>query len=160
MTGSDAVDDGGTVPAEPPLEEVFARLRDRAERFRAWLDQLRAGDPAFAEASILYPSDMSEWQSAVYLLTGCREAWAALGAPVLAERSIAPVIHELERPRRAWSSSEHAVMEWAAHFWDVDRHAARFPYSLERFYFYRWITALHLRQRMPQDLTGGGEVSG
>jgi hypothetical protein len=149
MTTSNATPDGGAVPAEDAIEDTVARSRDRAEQFSVWLEHLRVGDPIFAEASILYPSDMSEWQSAVYLLTGCQSAWVALGAAVLAERSLAPVIHELERPRRAWSSSERAVMTWAAHFWDIDRHPAKFPYSFEQFYFYRLITALHLRQRIP-----------
>ena len=77
----------------------------------------------------------------------------AVGGVVLAEHSIGPVVGELEHPRRAWRSSQEAVMQWAAHFWDVNRHPAKFPYSFEQFYFYRWITALHLRQRIPPALT-------
>lgn len=56
-------------PDDDPIGEILARSRERAERFGRSLDQLRSGDPAFAEASGSYPSDMSEWQSAVYLLT-------------------------------------------------------------------------------------------
>lgn len=41
--------------------------------------QLRSGDPTFAEASARYPDHMSEWQAAVYLLTGSDVVWAALG---------------------------------------------------------------------------------
>src|SRR5437899_12681268 len=108
-------------PDDDPLEEIFARARDRVDRFQLWLERLRSGDPAFAEASALYPPDMSEWQSAVYLLTGCEEVWGELGADVVAARSIAPVLRELEQPRRPWASSENAVMQWACHFWDGDR---------------------------------------
>jgi hypothetical protein len=38
-----------TDPDDDPIEEILARSRDRAERFQAWLEQLRAGDPTFAE---------------------------------------------------------------------------------------------------------------
>ena len=44
---------------DDPLEEVFARARDRAERFELSLGHLRSGGPAFAEASALYPWDMA-----------------------------------------------------------------------------------------------------
>jgi hypothetical protein len=124
-------------PDEDPVEEILARSREPDDRFGRWLEHLRSGDPAFAEASGSYPSDMSEWQSAVYLLTGCDQVWVVVGRAVLADRSIAPAIHELENPRRAWAASEDAVMAWAAHFWDVDRHAAKFPYVFESFLFQR-----------------------
>jgi hypothetical protein len=136
-----------------PLEEGLARAREREERFGAWLERLRASEPAFAEASALYPADMGEWQSAVYLLSGCGEVWTRVGAAVCEERSLAPVISELEDPSRAWSSSEEAVMRWAVHFWDVDRRPTKFPYTFEPFYFHRWITALHLRQSLLPALT-------
>ena len=75
-----------------PIEEVLALLtRPRSQDSSAGSKQLRSGDPAFAEASILHPGDMSEWQATVYLLTGCEEVSAALGGSVLADRSIAPV---------------------------------------------------------------------
>ncbi len=45
-----------------------------------FIERLRAQDPAFAEASVLYPDDMGEWQAAVYLLTGCDPLWRVLGA--------------------------------------------------------------------------------
>jgi hypothetical protein len=70
-----------------------------------------------------------------------------------------PVMRELEQPRRAWSSSEDAAMRWAVHFWDVDRRPARFPYGFEQFYFYRWVTALHLRQRIPPALIITGDAA-
>ena len=38
-----------------PLEELFARACDRAERFELSLGHGRSGGPAFAEASALYP---------------------------------------------------------------------------------------------------------
>ena len=142
-----------------PLEDALARSRDRAQQCNVWLDRLRAGDPAFAEASLLYPADMGEWQAAVYLLTGCDQVWFALAQDVLRNVSIAPFITELEDRRRAWSSSEEAVMRWAAHFWDVDRWPAQFPYVFETYYFHRWIGACHLYRRFTPALAGyaGGE---
>lgn len=110
-----------------------------------FIDRLRAEDPAFAEASVPYEDDMGEWQSAVYLLTGCEPIWRALGSAVVAERSMVPVLDEVENPRRAWSGSEDEVMTWAAHFWDLRRHPASFPATFQGFLFDRWITALHLR---------------
>jgi hypothetical protein len=68
----------------------------------------------------------------VYLLTGCDQVWRALGATVLADRSIRAVLAEVEDRRRPWSSSATAVMQWAAHFWNVDRLSVKFPYVFER----------------------------
>jgi hypothetical protein len=65
-------------PDDDPVDEILARSRDRAERYAIWLTHLRSGDPAFGEASALYPPDMSEWQSAVYLLTGNDGVWGEL----------------------------------------------------------------------------------
>jgi hypothetical protein len=138
---------------DDPIEDLITRSRERAHHFRAWLEQLRAGDPAFADASMLYPDDMGEWQAAVYLLTGCQEVWHALAHDVLGDVSIGPVIDELERPRRPWSGSENTVMLWAAHFWDVDRWPARFPYVFETYYFHRWTSACHLHKKIPPALT-------
>lgn len=59
----------------------MARSRCRCVRFDAFLDQLRTGDPTFAEASALYPNDMGECQAAAYLLTGCDAVWRAGGSP-------------------------------------------------------------------------------
>lgn len=111
-----------------------------------FIDQLSARDPAFAEASVLHPDDMGEWQAAVYLLTGCEPVWRALGAAVMAERSMAPVISEIENARRAWSASETEVMDWAAHFWEFRRHRADFPFAFGDPLFDRWVAALHLRK--------------
>jgi len=110
-----------------------------------FIDRLRAQDPAFAEASVLYPDDMGEWQAAVYLLTGCGPVWRVLGAGAMAERSMAPVISEIETPRRPWSASEDEVMAWAAHFWELRRYPAKFPSTFQSSLFERWIAALHLR---------------
>ena len=141
-------------PDDDPLEDALARARDRAERYGVWLEHLRGGDPAFAEASALYPPDMSEWQSAVYLLTGNDGVWGELGGRVMQERSIGPVTQELESPRRPWASSQDAVMRWAAHFWDVDRWPAKFPSTCSsRSSSTGWVTACHLRQRIPPALT-------
>jgi hypothetical protein len=32
-------------PRDEPIEHVLARGRERAQRFHAWLEQLRSGDP-------------------------------------------------------------------------------------------------------------------
>jgi hypothetical protein len=141
------------LPDDDPIEDVLARARGCSRRYAVWLDPLREGDTAFAEASALHSDDMAEWQSAVYLLTGNDAVWAALGGEVIGQRSVAPARYELEAPRRVWSSSEDAVMAWAAHFWDIDRGPTKFPYVFEQFLFYRWITACHLRQRIPPALT-------
>ena len=135
------------------LEDALARARDRAQRYSVWLEHLRGGDPVFAEASALCPPDMRGWQSAVCLLTGNDGVWGEVGGRVMQERSIGAVIEELENPRRSWASSQDAVMRWAAHFWDVDRWPAKLPYVFEQFLFYRWVTACHLRQRIPPALT-------
>jgi hypothetical protein len=138
------------LPHEPDtIDQLLAHSRQRALRFTVWLAQLRADDQAFAEASTLYPADMNEWQAATYMLTGCEQVWTAVKRHVLQDFSIAAVIDELDRPRRAWSSSEEAVMRWAVHFWDVDRSSVTFPYVFEHFYFQRWITASQLYKRIP-----------
>jgi hypothetical protein len=141
-----------------PLDDVLVRSREYTRGFKVWLEHLRAQDPPFANASVVYPDDMGEWQAAVYLLTASSEVWNAMGDDVLATTSIAPVIDELAQPHRAWSSSENGVMQWAAHFWDVGRWPARFPYVFAEFYFRRWISACHLYKRIPPALTiVGGE---
>ncbi len=35
---------------DEPLEDLLAGLRTRTQQFDCWVDHLRAGDPAFAEA--------------------------------------------------------------------------------------------------------------
>jgi hypothetical protein len=141
-----------------PLDDVLVRSREHAHGFKVWLEHLRAQDPPFAQASVVYPDDMGEWQGAIYLLTASSEVWNAVGDDVLANTSIAPVIDELAQPHRAWSSSEDGVMQWAAHFWDVGRCPATFPYVFAEFYFRRWISACHLYKRIPPSLTiVGGE---
>lgn len=112
----------------------------------AFVEQLRARDRAFAEVSSLYPDDMGEWQAAVYLLSGCETVWRVLGAAVLAERSMAPIISEIGNARRAWSASETEVMAWAAHFWEFRRNRADFPFAFGDPLFDRWVVALHLRK--------------
>lgn len=63
----------------------------------------------------------------------------------MAERSMAPIISEIENPRRAWSASEDEAMAWAAHFWELRRYPAKFPSTFQSSLFERWIVALHLR---------------
>lgn len=140
-------------PDGDPLEDALARARDRAGRYSVWLEHLRGGDPAFAEALALYPPDMSEWQSAVYRLTGNDGVWGEFGGRVMQERSFGPVLEELEIPRRPWASSQDAVMRSATHFWDVDRWSAKLPQVFEQFLFYQGVTACHLRQGILPALT-------
>ena len=49
-------------------------------------------------------------------------------------------------------------MEWAAHFWDVSRWPAKFPYAFQEFYVRRWIAAC-LYKTIPPALaiTGRGK---
>ncbi len=133
------------MPLDPnPLPPPSADLPDTG--LADFIGRLRAQDPAFAEASVLQPDDMGEWQAAVYLLTGCGPIWRVLGAAAMAERSMAPIISEIENTRRAWSASETQVMVWAAHFWEFRRNRAEFPFALGEPLFDRWIAALHLRK--------------
>jgi hypothetical protein len=94
----------------------------------------------------LGPDDWGEWQAAVYLLSGNDVVWAHFGAAVMARRSIGVVAEASEGGQGPSASSEREVMRWAAHFWDVDRCPARFPYVFETFLFRRRATALHLRK--------------
>ena len=130
-------------PDSDRLPPPSANLLDTG--LAAFIDQLRARDLAFAEASVLYDDDMGEWQAAVYLLTGCDPVWRVLGAAVMAERSMAPIISEIANPRRGWSASEEEVLAWAAHFWELRRYPANFPSTFHGPLFDRWIAALHLR---------------
>ncbi len=122
---------------DDPVEDVLARAADRAARYRRRPPHLRTRDLAFAEASVLYPQDMGEWQSAVYLLSGHQLIWGQLGARIMSDRTLAAVIAELEHPTRPWSSSAATVLRWAAHFSDVERWPAKFPYVFEQAYFAR-----------------------
>jgi hypothetical protein len=131
------------------LEESLTRGRERLERHEEFIARLCADDPVFAEASVLHGPDNAPWQAAVYLLTGCRPVWGALGSRVLIDRSIAPDVQALARANGRGVGSERAVMEWAAHFWEVERHHTRYPCEFGEYYFRRWMTALHLRHRMP-----------
>jgi hypothetical protein len=125
-----------------PLPDIFAEAREERVRYDAILAALRESDPVFAEAS---PSCQTTCRSGRGRLASSDEIWPALGGLVLHDRSLGPVICELDDPRRPWTSSEHQVLVWSAHLWDADRHPARFPYELDRYNFRRWITAVHLR---------------
>jgi hypothetical protein len=117
-----------------------------------FLNRLRDKDPAFSEASLLCEDNLGEWQAAVYLLTGCDSVWGHLGAAVMEEVSMAPVLNQLANPTRYWSHSAREVMVWAAHFWNYERNPASFPTVFDRFLFERWINALRLRQNLAPDL--------
>lgn len=140
---------------DQPIQSVLTRLCGRDRQFVLWLDGLRESDHTFAQASLLQADDWGEWQAAVYLLTGCYETWRALGPEIVADRSIGPVVHELDHGRRGWSSSEHLLLRWAAHFWDVGRSEVSFPYSFDELHFRRWITAAHLYKTIPPDTNAG-----
>jgi hypothetical protein len=147
-------------PDDDPIDDILVRSREQAARYAEFLDQLRAGDPAFAEASALHPDDFDEWQSSVYLLSGHHELWPALGAAVMADRSMAPVTRELDHQRRAWSTSERTVMTWSAHLWLSDERSPQvtFPWSFGEYLFRRWVTALHLRRHLAPALTVTGPL--
>jgi hypothetical protein len=131
------------------LEESLARRRERKQAFLVFLGHLRDVEPPFAEVSVLHPVERGDWQAAVYLLSGCCPVWRVFRAPVIRARSIAPVAVALARGNPGGCGTERAVMSWAAHFWDLRRHHARYPFEFSDFYFRRWMTALHLRHQMP-----------
>ena len=139
-------------PDDDPLEDALAGAVTARSVMASGLMHLRAGDPAFAEASALYPSDMSEWQSAVYLVTGNDGVWGELGGRVMPERSIGPVTQELEGSRRRGHQAGRGDAVGDA-FLGRRQWPAKFPYVFERFLFYRWVTACYLRQRIPPALT-------
>ena len=142
----------------PPHDERLVSERSAEasapeRRFGLWLDQLRACDLSFAEASTLRPDDMGEWQAGVYLLTGCDTVWSELGGRVLAERSLQAAVDERDQPRRWWSPGEDAAIRWAAHFWDPRYSGPGFPSEFDHFHFRRWVTACPLCKRTAPTLT-------
>jgi hypothetical protein len=124
-------------------------LPAQRRQFALLLAQLRAAEPRFAEASILYPDEVGEWHAAIYLLTGCGPVWGLLGSEIVDQRSLDPVREELDSSQRLWSSDERATMEWALHFWSPDRFTASYPATFRRFLFTRWIVASYLRKGLP-----------
>jgi hypothetical protein len=136
-----------------PVDGRIALASGPERRFGLWLDQLRACDLSFAEASTLHPADAGEWQAGVYLLTGCEPVWLELGGRVLAERSLQAAVDELDQPRRWWSPSEDTAVRWAAHFWDVRHCGPGFPSQFGHFLFRRWINACHLYKRTAPTIT-------
>jgi hypothetical protein len=138
---------------QPPAQDDLAQARANARAFSRWLDQLRSHDPCYAQASVVYPDDHTEWQSAVYLVTGNHDIWTSLGPHVLADVSIAPIVLELDEPHRGWSSGEWMLMNWAAHLWNIDERQVLYPYQFDRHHFSRWITACHIRERLTPTMT-------
>jgi hypothetical protein len=139
--------------SQPLARDDVAQSRADAQEFSRWLEQLRSHDRRFAQASVLYPDDHAEWQSAVYLITGNDEIWSSLGPHVLADVSIAPVVLELERPHRGWSSGEWMLMDWTAHLWNIGDRQVVYPYNFDRRHFSRWITACHIRDHRTPAMT-------
>ncbi len=136
-----------------PLSAAIERASGAERAFASFVAGLRTANPDFAQASVLHPDGMGEWQAASFLLSGCHVVWNRLGGAVMENRSIGPVIEELEDPTHGWSGGEREVLVWAAHFWDVDRYPAHFPYRFDRFHFYRWIVACQLRKGLaPPDM--------
>jgi hypothetical protein len=146
----------------PPLDDqsvemILNGLRNRDRQFQFWLYELRNSDPTFGQASILRPDDDGEWQAAVYLLTGSPRVWSVLGPEVLAERSLAPVVRELEDRARYFSSSELALLTSAAHLWNIYESEVQFPYAFDESHLRRWVDACLLRSRVPpEDQSRGG----
>lgn len=130
-------------------EEWNETFRDQpAERrqFALLLAQLRSVEPSFARASILHADEVWEWQSAIYLLTGCATVWEELGSAIVANCTIRPVREEIEDPRRPWTPNQRVAMEWALHFWMPEKCTASFPVTFRRYLFTRWVVATFLRQ--------------
>jgi hypothetical protein len=128
--------------------QCIPRAKDLAPpTYKNFLLALRSLDSSFAEASILQPDDMGDWQAAVYLLTGCMPIWREVGDDVMGERSLVPVtIRTDDLELQGWTDDECAAMQWAAHFWDPLSNPVEFPEKFERPLFDRWIVALHLRR--------------
>jgi hypothetical protein len=129
-----------------PLSAAIDRANADASAFASFLARLRDTDPRFAEVSALHKDEMGEWQAAVYLLSGSWVVWGKLGGAVMQSRSIGPVVEELEESTYGWSGGEREVLVWAAHFWDLERYPAHFPYRFDRCNFRRWIVACQLRK--------------
>lgn len=121
--------------------------------FGSFVAGLRDGDASFAEASVLHPEGMGEWQAPVYLLSGSWVVWGRLGAAVMKSRSISPVVEELEDPTYGWSGGERELLVWAAHFWNLVDYPAHFPYRFDQFNFRRWILACQLYKGLAPDIS-------
>jgi hypothetical protein len=135
-----------------PVQAMRDRAAANAADSAAFLARLRSADPCFAKASVLDDDNANEWQAAVYLLTGCPPVWDAFGPEVMAERSLGPVLQEVEERRRRWSGSAAEVLRWSAHFWDM-RPDVQFPYRFDRFLFRRWVLAVHLRKNFAPEIS-------
>jgi hypothetical protein len=135
-----------------PVSAAIERANGDATAFGSFVAELREGDPSFAEASVLQPEGMGEWQAAVYLLSGSWVVWQRLGPAVMKSRSAAPVIEELEESTYGWSGGEREVLVWAAHFWNYLEYPAHFPYRFDQFNFHRWIVACHLYKGLVADI--------
>lgn len=134
-----------------PLSAAIERASAAERSFGSFVAGLRDADASFAEASVLHPEDMGEWQAPVYLLSGCWVVWTRLGDAVMRSRSIGPVVEELEDPTYGWSGGEREVLVWAAHFWNYARNPAHFPYRFDGSNFARWIVACHLYKGLAPD---------
>lgn len=139
-------------PQPLPCDDL-AQARANAQEFSRWLNQLRSHDRRFAQASALHPDDHTEWQSAVYLITGNHEIWTSLGPHILADVSIAPIVLELECPHRGWSSAQWTLMDWTAHLWNISDRQVVYRYHFDHHHFTRWITACHIRERLTPTMT-------
>jgi hypothetical protein len=128
-----------------PLDEHLARERLRHQRYLAFLDDLRAGDPDFAAASVRHPRDHVRWQGSVYLLSGVRPLWGILGPSVVEAGSLTPVAEALARPGAPRDAIECTLMAWAVHLSNEGQPPPGFPERLSVCYFRRWVSALHLR---------------
>lgn len=129
-----------------PLSAAIERASAAERAFESFVAGLRDADASFAEASVLHPENMGEWQAPVYLLSGSWVVWARLGPAVMQSRSIGPVVEELEEPTYGWSGGERELLVWAAHFWNFQDYPAHFPYRFDGSNFARWIVACQLRK--------------
>ena len=135
----------------------LAQSRDHAPAVQpVWLDQLRAGDPAFAEASLLYPADMGRVASRRKPAHRLRPGLGSRSAPRSSQSRVDRTRQStsLTTGAVAWSSSEDCCcIRWAAHFWDVGLAEVKLPLRPSTTYnFRRWVTACHLYKRIPPAL--------
>lgn len=138
---------------QPLARDDLAQARADAQEFSRWLDQLRSHGRRFAQASVLYPDDHTEWQSAVYLITGNHEIWTSLG-PTRPRRRLDRTDRARARaptPRLVLRRVNAHGLE--AHLWNISDRQVVYPYHFDRHHFSRWITACHIRERLTPTMT-------
>jgi hypothetical protein len=134
--------------------------------FYSWMHDLRAEDPAFAEASERYPLARQEWQAAVYLLSGSFDLWRHFGPMTIADGHLGLVATEAlalygfdeegepraDAPtlvdRQNYTGSDHEVLSWTQFLWTNQwiEGTPHLPRSLDRDRYARWHAAILIRR--------------